>query len=648
MKFQDNNARFMILLYGMVLIFMSNSLSQKIIEQENNGFIKLWLEAENGQIEAPMKIWDNNDASGGQFIEVIGGNNNMEHAPESGRIVYTFSLKTRGIYKVWGRVIASMDEEDAFWVKMDERDWVKWKDIAVGCDWHWDEIHDNENKDQVMEYNLEKGSHTLTFAYLLDQTRLDKLLITNDLNYVPDEIGPGVSALYNISNLNPSLNANIQFDASDSMSTEGKIISYDWDFGEGSTASGKSVSHSYKKTGEFNIKLTVKDNQGLSGRLIETLTVYTDDPVAGFSYSPDRSEKNEGIGFNASPSFDPNGMIENYEWDFGDGSAGFGKKIKHSYSLPGEYNVKLTITDSEGKTVGKTRLVTVITGIPKKVIYETDMCLDVDDVGALAVLHALANNNEVELLAVCFNEVHPFGASAIDAINTWYGRGNIPVGIYKKSLSKPDFSAYTEAVSKFPNDVDQKNIPSAIEVYRDVLNKQPDGSVTIISVGFLNNLNDLLNKYPDVIARKVKELVIMSGVNNDGFNLVRHNLVSASENVIRNWPTPLVTSQPGGRILTGTALADLPVNNPVREAYYKFFHDNFCGRPSWDQVAVLYGVRGLSDYFTLNTTDKGSLPNGFVWSMKEGHRSFIEARLTREEYAHIIQQLMLEAPLAEQ
>ncbi|HCK98981.1 MAG TPA: hypothetical protein DHW42_02585, partial [Candidatus Marinimicrobia bacterium] len=57
---------------------------------------------------------------------------------------------------------------------------------------------------------------------------------------------------------------------------------------------------------------------------------------------------------------------------------------------------------------------------PKKIIYETDMCADVDDAGGLAILHALANNGEAEILAVCFNEVHSYGAPAIDAINTWY------------------------------------------------------------------------------------------------------------------------------------------------------------------------------------------------------------------------------------
>ena len=636
---------FLLLNILIIMFLSSNILAQKIVEEEKNGAVKLWLEAEAGSIASPMKVHDNNDASGGQFIEVLSGNNNTENAPEDGQITYKFTVKNAGIYKVWGRVIASMDEEDAFWVKMDNEEWVKWKDISVGCNWHWDEVHDNENNDQVKKFNLAEGPHTLIFTYLMDQTRLDKLLITNDLNYIPTEIGPGVKALFKMSSSTPAVHENVLFDGSESVSSEGMIVSYEWDFGEGSKASGKSINHTYKKTGDYQVKLIVTDDKGLSSRLTKTLTAYTDDPVASFVYSPDRSKPGESISFDASPSFDPNGQIVKYKWDFSDGSKGKGAKVKHSYASAGEYSATLKVTDNDGKTVSQTRLVTVITGVPKKIIYETDMCLDVDDVGALAVLHAMANNSEVEILAVCFNEVHPSGAAAIDAINTWYGRGDIPVGIYKDPLSKPDKSPYLTPLTNFPHDIDSKSALSALEIYREVLAKQPDGSVTIISVGFLNNLGDLLREEPDLIAQKVKELVIMGGVNNDGFNLSRHNLVSVTEKIIRNWPTPLVISQPGSRILTGPGLKYSPEKNPVREAYYKFFSNNFCGRPSWDQVAVLYGVRGLSDYFSRNTTGTGSLRNGYKWQMKPGHRSFLKALLPVDSYAKIIQDMMLEPPM---
>lgn len=284
--------------------------------------------------------------------------------------------------------------------------------------------------------------------------------------------------------------------------------------------------------------------------------------------------------------------------------------------------------------------------VAKKVIYETDMCLDVDDVGGLAMLHAMANKNEAEILAVCFNEVHPYAAPAIDAINTWYGRGDIPIGIYKDSIDTPDTSPYLEHVAQFPNDIDITNVPSALEVYQKVLREQPDGSVTIISVGFVNNLTDLLRTDPELIEKKVKELVLMAGTTDGGgFNLNRHNFSSESELIIRDWPTPIVFTDPGGSIYTGPGLKVSPVENPVREAYYKFFKDDFKDRPSWDQISVLYGVRGLSDYFSMGTTGKGHLENGFEYEIVSGHRTFVIPLIPDSSYARVIEDLMIEPPM---
>ncbi len=282
-----------------------------------------------------------------------------------------------------------------------------------------------------------------------------------------------------------------------------------------------------------------------------------------------------------------------------------------------------------------------------RVIFDTDMCYDVDDVGALAILNALEDQGEDTILAVNYNEVNKYGAAAIDAINTWYHRGYIPIGIYKKPLVSPDSSPYLKYLASYPNDIPKNlnNVPSALDVYVKTLEAQPDSSVTIISVGFLNNLEDLLNSHPDLIAKKVKKLVIMGAVNNDDFNLVRHNLIGASEKVLIDWPTPIVINQLGVNVYTGIALQNTPVGNPVREAYYRWFHEQFKGRPSWDPLTALYAVRGQKySYFNVVSTGTGSLTNGYIYNMKPGWRSYLTKALTNAQYESILNALMTKPP----
>ena len=281
---------------------------------------------------------------------------------------------------------------------------------------------------------------------------------------------------------------------------------------------------------------------------------------------------------------------------------------------------------------------------PKRVIFETDMSTDVDDVGALAVLHALADSGEAEILAISFNEVHPSAADAICAINTWYNRGNIPIGIYKSDLADPDESSYLDTIANFPHNLPTTPTPSSLELYLQVLDEQPDSSVTIISVGFLNNLHDLLKADPDLITQKVTELVVMALLVDDPYNTVRHDLIDKSEYVIRNWPTPLVISHYGESVQTGARLAETPAENPVREAYYQRFNGQYKGRSSWDQLAVLYGVRGASDYFVEITEGKGRLSNGYEWEMKPGFRSYLDPKVSDSEFVRIVEDLMIKPP----
>jgi len=289
-----------------------------------------------------------------------------------------------------------------------------------------------------------------------------------------------------------------------------------------------------------------------------------------------------------------------------------------------------------------------VVGVP--VIYETDMTLDVDDVGALAVLHGLQTEGKLTILGVSYNEVHPLAPDAIDAINTYYNRGTIPIGRYTKNLSEPDpsdyYSASRDDVDNMDHDLSDNSVVDAVELYKQILAVQEDSSVVVISVGFLNNLHDLL-KDPEgfsLVEQKVRLLAVMGGLHGDGFNFVRHNLVNQTQYVIENWPGTLVTTHVGGDMITGETLTSTtPANNPVRKAFeleWGVGPNN--GRSSWDQVTTMYAIFG-TQYFNEDWDGNGSLSNGYRWDFVEGYRGYAEP--IDDSYLELkIERLMTLAP----
>ena len=254
-----------------------------------------------------------------------------------------------------------------------------------------------------------------------------------------------------------------------------------------------------------------------------------------------------------------------------------------------------------------------------RVILDTDLGIDVDDAGALAVLHALADKGEARILATVANVNDPYAPGALDAINTYYGRPDIPVGrnTHKQySVATPWWRGYAprfvrNLALEFPNDTDTHNLKSAVSVYRKALAAQPDGSVTVISVGFMQNLADLLASGSDgysnlsgtaLIKRKVKHLVVMGGTyprsDKDLYLRGGRDISPAPAiRVLEDWPTTIVFTAGNvcGDISTGQTLArKTPRSNPVRAAYTLFNNREGAGRDSWDLCSVLYAVRGLS------------------------------------------------------
>jgi len=139
----------------------------------------------------------------------------------------------------------------------------------------------------------------------------------------------------------------VHFDASASYDPDGTIVSYEWDFGDGSQGSGKTISHTFYQKGTILVVLKVTDNSMRTAIAAREIHVAWQ-PAADFTSRVLVSNAPWILVFDASASYDPYGTIVAYQWDFGDGSSGSGRSIVHSFSKPGTYTVTLTIINDLG------------------------------------------------------------------------------------------------------------------------------------------------------------------------------------------------------------------------------------------------------------------------------------------------------------
>ena len=170
-----------------------------------------------------------------------------------------------------------------------------------------------------------------------------------------------------------SIDDTVHFDASGSFDSNGTIVNYLWNFGDGESDSGVTTSHLYNSTGDYAVKLIVKDNESNSGMKIQTITVYPSKPLADFNFHPLYPIAGENVNFDGSASRDFNGSINTYQWDFGDGTTGTGVSVTHAFANAGTYSIILTVTDNDENTSDTTISVSVYTGLEKpRVIATTD------------------------------------------------------------------------------------------------------------------------------------------------------------------------------------------------------------------------------------------------------------------------------------
>ena len=298
------------------------------------------------------------------------------------------------------------------------------------------------------------------------------------------------------------------------------------------------------------------------------------------------------------------------------------------------------------------------------IIFDSDIGPDYDDVGAITVLHVLADQGKAKILATIASNKYEGVAAVLNVFNTYFNRPDIPIGVPKgNAVDLKDSQHWTDSILlKYPHSIKYNNqVPDAIEVYRKALSSQPDQSVTIVSVGFFTNLANLLRSTADqfsklsgkeLVKMKVKLLVSMGGWFPSGkeFNISQDAISSIY--ALEHWPTPVIFSgfEIGKNIKTGLPLIHNKniKNSPVKDVFsisIPLAPEDSAGRMSWDETTVLVAIKGYKPYFNLrpgkiHINDDGSN----TWEPGNMGQYYLIQKEDPQKVAEVINHLMMEPP----
>ncbi|MEM1409079.1 MAG: nucleoside hydrolase, partial [Bacteroidota bacterium] len=259
---------------------------------------------------------------------------------------------------------------------------------------------------------------------------------------------------------------------------------------------------------------------------------------------------------------------------------------------------------------------------PVKLIFDTDFGGDADDLGALAMLNHFQNKGEVDLLAVMCWNVEKYAVNAIDAVNTYYGNPDIPIGLRKPGFYETPWNHSKVLADSLPHDATRDNVPESTKLYRKILAESDNQSLTVVTVGPLLNIKNLIDSKADqysqlhgkdLIASKVIEFVIMGGKfpsSEDEWNF-NGDMPGVTKYVIENLPVPITFSgaELGAEIRTGEVFNELPMDSPLYLGFFHFsqyapwmnhqFKGKIYDNATFDQTAVLYAIRnGVGTYWS--------------------------------------------------
>jgi hypothetical protein len=282
---------------------------------------------------------------------------------------------------------------------------------------------------------------------------------------------------------------------------------------------------------------------------------------------------------------------------------------------------------------------------PVKIIFDTDIGNDVDDVLALSVLHALQARGACEIIGVTVTKQAELAGPFVDAMNTFYGCPGIPVGCIRPSSHEPASQFLPLANVKdgghlrYPHHLKRgSDAPEPAPLLRRLLSAQPDHSVVLVQVGYFSNFGALLDTTEgrELVRQKVKFLSVMAGafapaLQKDHFlefNVIKD--IAAARKVAADWPTPIVWSgfEIGAAVPYPAISIERDFNyvahHPAAEAYC-LYNPPPHERPTWDLTASLYAVLPDRGYFDLS-------PAGRVTVEGDGFTNFTPEANGRDRF----------------
>ena len=241
----------------------------------------------------------------------------------------------------------------------------------------WNAAIDSGEVNQLRDTVIEETSDALIAAWAFNEgegnatTDVSKTYNGAFSNVMWSQDGFYVTQSSDTENQAPQANATVDidagvvgqsfvFDASGSSDPDDDALTYTWDFGDGTSETGESVSHAYEAEGAYEVVLSVSDGEESSTASLSISVAVNQNPVAVITTSSTSGFLILTVDFDASTSSDPEEHDLSYAWDFGDGTTGEGVQITHSFEQAGTFEVELTVTDSYGGSATESTSIEVL------------------------------------------------------------------------------------------------------------------------------------------------------------------------------------------------------------------------------------------------------------------------------------------------